>query len=641
MCGIAGIFEYHYASNPVDAAELVRIRDHMRARGPDGAGLWLSKDGHMGLAHRRLAIIDPDARSNQPMLSADGRYAISFNGEIYNYRALRAELASSGAVFRTQSDTEVLLQLFAREGAAMLPRLRGMFAFGIYDTQEQKLFLARDPYGIKPLYYADSGWTLHFASQVKALLSSARIARDPDPAGLVGFYLLGSVPEPYTLYRQIRALPAGTSLWVDALGAGEPRPYFSIARVWANAARPASAESGRGSAAMGGALATTGPDGHRGDGANAEAPNAPAASEAIRSALLESVRHHLEADVPVGAFLSAGIDSGALVGLMRDAGQTHIKTITLAFDEFRDAAEDESPLAAETAKRYNTDHHVYRVTQAEFEQDLPKLLDAMDQPSIDGINTWFVAKATAAHGLKVAISGLGGDELFGGYPSFRDVPRWVRGLRVPSRVPGLPRLFRAMAPKLRPRANPKIAGMLHYGGSYAGAWFLKRGLFMPWELNEILDPETLREGLRRLRLIPTLQALLQPDPGTPYGRVATLESAGYMRNQLLRDADWASMAHSLEIRVPLVDAQLLQQLAPILVRRRPGKHELAHAPSQPLPETITRRSKTGFTTPIDRWLQQQDELNAWQAHRRLRANNCPWARRWLHVVAQRLAVEGQ
>jgi asparagine synthase (glutamine-hydrolysing) len=287
MCGVAGIYAYHYAANPVDRDELLRMREYMRLRGPDAEGTWYSQDLRVGLGHRRLSIIDLDPRSNQPMASVDGSVVISFNGEIYNYKALREKLEAQGCVFRTRSDTEVLLEMYRTRGENMFAELRGMYAFALWDASKGVLLLARDPYGIKPLYYADDGWTCRVASQVKALLAGGAVSRDPEPAGIVGFYLLGSVPEPHTLYQDIRAVPAGSYVRVDATGPAAPVRHFSIAAAWA--AADARAEAGD-----------------------------PAA---IRAALLDSVRHHLVADVPVGAFLSAGVDSGALVGLMPDAGQ--------------------------------------------------------------------------------------------------------------------------------------------------------------------------------------------------------------------------------------------------------------------------------------------------------------------------------
>ena len=211
MCGILGIYAHHQGAPNIDRGELRRIRDHMRARGPDGKGEWFSDDQRVALGHRRLSIIDLSQRAAQPMTSADGKLVITFNGEIYNYRALRQTLESQGRVFRSDSDTEVLLHLYAEKGEAMVHDLRGMFAFGLWDAEKRALFLARDPYGIKPLYYAADARTMRFASQVKALRAGGGISNESDPAGIVGFYLFGSVPEPYTLYRAIRSVPAGAA----------------------------------------------------------------------------------------------------------------------------------------------------------------------------------------------------------------------------------------------------------------------------------------------------------------------------------------------------------------------------------------------------------------------------------------------
>jgi asparagine synthase (glutamine-hydrolysing) len=612
MCGIAGIYAYRATARSVDHEELVRMRDHMAARGPDGSGDWYSLDGRIGFGHRRLSIIDLSSRGAQPMQTADGRLVITFNGEIYNYRALRSRLEAKGYVFRSNSDTEVLLHLYAELGHDMLRELRGMFAFGIWDSQQQRLLLARDPYGIKPLYYADDGSTLRFASQVKALMAGRGVSRDPDPAGWVGFYLFGSVPEPFTTYREIRALPAGSFVCLDQRGLRAPAQYYSIARTYSEAqARALSA------------------------GITKEKTKA-----LVREALLDSVRHHLVADVPVGAFLSAGVDSGALVGLMRQAGQPDIQTVTLAFDEFRGTPNDETPEATAVANFYATRHTTRVVDEGEFRADLPAVIEAMDQPTIDGINVWFVSKAAHELGLKVAISGLGGDELFGGYPSFRDLPTSVRWMAAPSSIPFLGQALRRAFHKMRGEkwgVNPKVAGLVEFGGNYPGAYLLRRGLFMPWELPDVLGPEVAREGLKRLDPINHIAGTLIPDPLQPFVRVATLESSLYMRNQLLRDTDWASMAHSLEVRVPLVDAVLLEKLASI----RPSigqpkiKALLAEAPSQPFRRGMIQRCKTGFNVPIAKWIgrQQQSAMSEWKRVPLLRSPRCHWSRRWAYSVA--------
>ncbi|MCW5713928.1 MAG: asparagine synthase (glutamine-hydrolyzing) [Bauldia sp.] len=606
MCGINGIFAYNPPANPPDEAELLRTRDAMAARGPDGAGAWWSGDGRCAFGHRRLAIIDTSPAGAQPMTSFDGSLTVTFNGEIYNYPELRRTLEAEGVRFRSNSDTEVLLHLYRRDGADMVRRLRGMFALAIWDEARGGVMLARDPYGIKPLYIADDGWTLRFASQVKAILAGGAVSFDPEPAGIVGFHLLGSVPEPFTLYRAIRSLPAGHAQWVDAAGAREPRRFASIAAALAEATK-----------------VVVPPEEIR---------------ARVRASVGASVRAHLLADVEVGVFLSAGIDSGALLGLACGAGQPR-RAITLAFDEFRDSPADEAPLAAEIAQRYGAGHIVRGVGKAEFERDLPAITAAMDQPSIDGVNTWFVAKAAREAGLKVALSGLGGDELLAGYPSFRDVPRWRRRFGPLAAVPGAGalarRVLRAAAPRLA-RDNPKALGMLEHSGSWGGAYLLRRGLFLPHELYGFLDPDLVRDGLARLDPARRFRDSLTPDPGSDVGRVTALESAFYLRNQLLRDADWAGMAHGLEIRVPLVDFTLLTELAPILPRfgGGAGKAALAAAPSPALPDPVAERAKTGFEVPVRQWMHATAETGTARGRG-------AGARSWAHWVFGRTAMLGK
>jgi asparagine synthase (glutamine-hydrolysing) len=602
MCGIAGLYAYQDAAHPVDMTELRSIRDHMAARGPDGRGEWLAPDGRVGLGNRRLAIIDLSDGGAQPMASANR--VITFNGEIYNYRSLRSGLEAKGYVFRTRSDTEVLLHLYAAKGEAMVADLRGMFAFAIWDADAGALFVARDPYGIKPLYYADDGRTFRFASQVRALIAGGAILRELDAAGQVGFYLFGHVPEPFTWYRQIQALPAGCTLLVDRSGRRQVRRYHSIAQIYCDA------------------------EAHYPGG---DPPGKEQAAAEVRDALLDSVRHHLVADVPVGAFLSSGIDSGAIVGLMRDANQRDIETVTLSFTEFCGRPEDEAPLANEVARLYGARHTTRVIAESEFAADLPRILETMDQPSIDGVNTWFVAKAAHELGLKVVLSGLGGDELFGGYPSFRDIPKWVRLLAAPSRVPLLGKLSRLVARRIGGalHANPKAASMIEFGGTYDGAYLLRRGLFMPWELDRLLDPELVREGLNRLAPLESIAAQLHAMPSSPQARVAVLEASLYMRNQLLRDTDWASMAHSLEVRTPLVDSVLLKRVAAAGVPRADmsSKQMLARAPARPLPESVIGRKKTGFNIPTARWFSRQNAASV--------KSTFADARRWACYIAAR------
>ncbi len=573
MCGIAGVFGYADAAPPVDREELLRIREAMIKRGPDGAGLWISPDQRIGLAHRRLAIIDLSESGAQPMATPDGRYRITFNGEIYNYRELRKELQAKGCVFRTNSDTEVLLHLYAERGKEMVHALRGMYAFGIWDSGARTLFLARDPFGIKPLYYADDGKSLRFASQVKALLKGGAIDTSPSAAGHVGFYLWGHLPDPHTLYKGIRALLAGSHMLVSARVA-EPQKYFSVTKIF--------------------------------ESAN-EAPSHLTRQqdvEKLHTALKDSVRRHLVSDVPVGVFLSAGLDSTTLTALASEVGAGELQTITLGFNEYRGSEEDETFLASRVARTYGTSHKTQWVSRTDFAFHMEEMLEAMDQPSIDGVNTYFVSRAAAQAGLKVALSGVGGDELFGGYPSFRDLPLMTGVLGFAQHAPIFGRVFRRFsAPLLKRFTSPKYAGLLEYGGSYGGAYLLRRGMYMPWELPEFLDGELVRDGWAELQSLLRLEETV----GTirsEFQKVSALELEWYMRNQLLRDADWAGMAHSLEIRVPLVDVELFKCVAPLTAFGRATKKDMAHAPSRALPKEVLKRRKTGFSIPVRDWLRQ-------------------------------------
>lgn len=576
MCGLAAIFSYNSSAPPVDQAELLRIREAMLQRGPDGAGLWISKDKRVGLAHRRLAIIDLSAAGAQPMATVDGGLRIVFNGEIYNFQVLRKELEAKGYRFQTHSDTEVLLCLYLEYGRNMVDRLRGMYAFAIWDERRHGLFLARDPFGIKPLYYADNGNTVRVASQVKALLKGGEIDASPESAGHVGFYLWGHVPEPYSLYKGIRALPAGTSMWLDTVGHKETVRFFNLADELSKYGNVAP-------------LATT----------EAEA------RERLRAALLDSVKHHLIADVPVGVFLSAGLDSCTLAALAVDVGLNDLRTVTLGFKEFQGTLNDEVPLAELVAQRYGAKHQTRWVSKEYFQSESQNILNAMDQPSIDGVNSYFVCKAAADSGLKVVLSGVGGDELFGGYSTFQQIPRMAKALGVFQAIPALGKGFRYLsAPLLKHLTSPKYAGLLEYGGTYGGAYLLRRGLYMPWELPDLLDGEMVRQGWDELQ---TLSRLEQTSQGMkhPHLRVSALETAWYMRNQLLRDADWASMAHSLELRVPLVDIELFGTVTNLIGGGLFAiKHDMASTPSMPLPDSVLNRNKTGFSIPVGDWLQQ-------------------------------------
>ncbi|MBI5302895.1 MAG: asparagine synthase (glutamine-hydrolyzing) [Chloroflexi bacterium] len=566
MCGINGILRLRESAPAISRTELIRTRDYMYLRGPDDTGEWVLESGEIGFGHLRLAIIDLSPAGAQPMSWENGRYWITFNGEIYNYAELRAELIRDGAPLKTHSDTEVILALYARQGTAMFPRLRGMYAFAIWDTHTHRLLLARDPYGIKPLYYSSDGDYLRFASQVKALEVSGAISREPDPAGVAGFLLWGSVPEPFTIRHAVRAVPAGHYVLVECGKIGAPCAHYDwrapVANRYAN----------------------------------------------VQEALQDTVQAHLVADVPVAIFLSAGLDSTLLTALACRTLPTPPQTFSLGFTSFLGKPWDELPLAAEVAKTLGTHHIEQRVSPTDLPDLWSHTLAAMDQPSVDGFNVFVISQFAQSAGLKVVLSGLGGDELFGSYSSFHDVPRWTKWSSIARRIPGLHAVWSQLAQIARP-TQPKLAGLLRYGGDIAGAYYLRRGVFLPEELPALIGSDMAHAGLATYDPIARMLALTngpgtQTDGCSAWEHVHQLESGQYMRNQLLRDADWASMAHSLELRVPLVDVRLREYLCQTGFEpaRHQGKAALVQQVAPELPTQLFTRRKSGFMFPVMEWL---------------------------------------
>lgn len=586
MCGIVASFNYGSGPGP-SAQTIVRIRETMVRRGPDGAGYWSSVDRRVQLAHRRLSIIDPSEAASQPLLSRDKMLALTFNGEIYNYRALRRELEQAGYHFQSRGDAEVILALYSLHGSAMLRRLRGMFAFALWDERRGGLLVARDPYGIKPLYYADDGNSFLAASQVKSLSASGAVNTVPNPAGHVGFLLWGHVPEPHTMFRAIRSLGAGVMLWLDRNGRRTWSEFCTVKGLLLEAEAAIACRDGHGSVRL--------------NEAHPDLRNSSARQDFLQGCLRDSVHHHLVADVPVGVFLSSGIDSTAVTALA-SRGTNSLQTITLGFEEFKGTPQDETAEAMSTARQLGTQHRTVWISQRDFEFHCQNVVEAMDQPSIDGVNAYLISLAASQAGLKVALSGIGGDELFGGYPSFKQVPAAARWLGLAGQWRCLGHVFRIISgPLLRRLGSPKFAGLLEYGGSYGGAYLLQRGLFMPWELPSLLDPTFVRAGWAELEPLLRLDQAVAGLHST-HLKITCLESTGYLQNQLLRDADWAGMSHSVEIRVPFADVELLRQVAPLAALGRPAsKRDLACACGSPLGESAVTRPKRGFFVPLPQW----------------------------------------
>jgi len=572
----------------------------MSHRGPDGEGFLIDDPRAPGLAlgMRRLSIIDLPG-GQQPIWNEAGDVAVVFNGELYNYREVRERLSSLGHRFTTQSDTEILVHAWEEWGEECPGELRGMFTFAIADfskrhTSGPVLFLARDPLGIKPLYYTQTAEGFAFASEVRALLTSGVAGKKISQDALTSFLLFGSVSEPVTMYEGVFSLPPGhrVLLYVpDRRRLPRPHPWWDPRRS------PAAKDPRR-------------------------PRNFPSAVSALRSLLQDSVRAHLIADVPVGLFLSSGVDSGAIAAL---AGREHqgIQSFTLTFPA---TTFDESALTRVVAKRCGTRHREVPLSGDEIPSRLDEALAALDQPTMDGINTYFVSWAARQVGLKVALSGLGGDELFAGYSTFADTPKLsllaAAAKLVPSGLRGATSgLMRSLV------ASGLAVGTLGHSNDAAmkasAAWrnprslphpyYFARALFPPGEIDKLIEPRFRPSTLAAdgFTLEPTWLGWLQVASGQalemePVAAVSWLELRSYMASTLLRDTDSVSMARSLEVRVPLLDTPLVEFMTalPDEARRKPGvqKALLVEALGNLLPPEITAQKKRTFTLPWEQWL---------------------------------------
>jgi asparagine synthase (glutamine-hydrolysing) len=577
MCGIFGIIGFN-ASVPSEL--LQRATQSLVHRGPDDGGTLILRDSvdpsiEIGLGNRRLAIVDLSPLGHQPMLDPESGNYIVYNGEIYNFREIRARLQPLGFHFRSGSDTEVILKAYAHWGEECVNQFRGMFAFAIWDAARHRLFMARDPMGIKPLYYFHSDRYFIFSSEVRTLLGTGFIPRRLDPAGLLNYLTFGSVCDPNTLIEGISALAAGDSLTWQA-GRLIQRTYCDLL---------ASTHSTKGSLPA--------------DRQQGECE--------ISEMLDEAVRMQLISDVPVGVFLSGGIDSSALVAILaRSGGQPSTFSIV-----FREAQYSEAKYSRAIARLFRTDHHEITVSQSDLFTAIDPALHAMDLPTIDGINTYFVSQRARAAGLKVAMSGLGGDEVFAGYSSFSNVPRMERFAGAWNQLPAvarepLARAFAAFAPATD--RNRKLTTWAQSAAAFDHPYILSRMLFSALEQEKLLASKIKEDYFIRARnaFLPSLARAQSLDP---VNRVSYLETRGYMLNTLLRDSDSMSMAHGLEVRVPLIDHHLARR-----VLAMPGswktnggtpKPLLVHALKGQLPNSVVHRKKRGFTLPFEHWLRQE------------------------------------
>jgi asparagine synthase (glutamine-hydrolysing) len=581
MCGICGIIGMENAEKSERAVR--RMTAALVHRGPDEDGFLIAPQAapRVALAMRRLSIIDLHG-GTQPIFNETNDVAVFQNGEIYNFRALRAELESLGHKFRTRSDTEVIVHGYEQWGDACAEHLRGMFAFALLDMRGSangapRVLLARDRLGIKPLYYSVRNSALIFASEVRALLASGCIPRALSAGALDSYLLFGSVCEPMTLVDGVFSLPPGHRLSVSAAADAkrvEPAAYwtFGDAAIRRPAEMPATLES---------------------------------AAAKLRPILTEAVADHLIADVPLGIFLSSGLDSTAIVALA-SAAQSGLHTFTVIFSE-QEFSEAEPARA--TAKHFGTHHEELLLDGAEMLAHLDEAVDALDQPSMDGINTYFVSWAVKRAGLKVALSGLGGDEIFGGYSTFASGPQAVRVAALGKKFPrGVRRITASAVGRAgggRGDAGRKVAALWSNSDALPHPYYFTRTLYTPDHVAALRGIDALSGNDLSWRnwMRETVREAAQLDS---FSAISCLEARSYMVNTLLRDTDSVSMAHSLEVRVPLLDHVLVEFVsrlpADVKFKRGVNKALLAEALKELLPEEVVKQRKRTFTFPWERWL---------------------------------------
>jgi asparagine synthase (glutamine-hydrolysing) len=563
------------------------MSDAMLHRGPDASGTWVSAPDTRGwgalLAHRRLSILDVSPAGAQPMVDPVTGHVVVLNGEIYNFRDLRRRFMDEGEDFQSTGDTAVMLRALGLHGPGAVSWLRGMFAFACWDPKRRRLLLARDPLGIKPLYLArssdrDAGWAVAFASEVRALLASGLLGTPHlDPQAVASAVWNGFVVGPGTAVRGVELLWPGRLLELD--GAGKQVRHQDF---W---------------------------------GISDRAPDPTMGEDELAAILEDAVGLHLVSDVPLAVFLSGGVDSSLMANLAQRVAQSPIHTFTLAFEE---PELNEGPIARRIAASIGTEHHEMVLTEGQFVENLDTALDSLDQPTFDGLNAYYMSQAIRAAGFTVALSGTGGDELFGGYTSFRDLPvlqRWSR------RGAWVPRALRVAAATLAtwplrrsggavpPQTRwAKLPELIRYGDDLLAVYQLAYALFLPGLQRELLAPgfaEALADGLPRAM---RERVFAEIRGRTPLSAISVMEQRLFLGERLLRDNDVASMASSLEQRVPLVDQILFESVdrLPDRTRYQPlgRKAMLRRIGLGGLDPAMFERPKSGFVLPFDRWIRR-------------------------------------
>ncbi len=570
MCGISGI--YNCSDRNINANKIIEnIIKLQDKRGPDDRGMWQSTCKKTTFGHNRLSIIDLTDKARQPLVSKDNSLVITFNGEIYNYKEIRNELSKNNILFKSNSDTEVILESYKCWGIEFVKKLRGMFAFAIWDNNKKKLLLARDPFGIKPLYYFKKNNILFFASQVKSILSIDNLSFEKSGRSVLDYYLWGNIREPLTLYKDIYSLERGTVKIFDSKLNETSYEYANIKDAILNSKKN-------------------------------NFKNESELNEKLNYLIKDTVNYHQVSDVPVTFLLSSGIDSNILLAASKKKINTNFNAMTLDFSEKL----KESSLAKVGSKMSNIDHIIEKVDDNEIAELISQYYKYMDMPTNDGLNNYVVSYFAKKKGSKVLISGIGGDELFFGYPSFKRIPIMRKISKVIPNNKNIQKILYDITYKILSKfnKNTKYAGVLKYSNNTFDSFMLQRCVFTPEEIADLINTKIIDEEMSDLEL-QQQKEINDKDFENEQLKIMYFEIKYYLCSKLLRDSDWASMANSVELRTPFVDWFFFNELLPLLKSNiKISKKNMLDSFKGQAPLELYNRKKTGFAIPYRQYFKK-------------------------------------